>query len=176
MRILMSGLLCAGLFGPQLAAAAEQCVRPADHAAFDMQGLKSELMVTALSCGVQPKYNAFINRFHSDLGVQEKALNTYFLRSYGRSGQKAHDDYVTQLANEQSSDGLKAGTAFCARNVGMFDEVQALHGASEMSSYVAGKDIIQPVSLQDCGAVQPAGRAGVHQVKATRTVASHHKK
>lgn len=176
MRILMSGLLCVGLLGSPFASAAERCVHPTDHTAFDMQGLKSELMVTALSCGVQPKYNAFINRFHADLGVQEKALNTYFSRSYGRSGQKAHDDYVTQLANEQSSDGLKAGTAFCSRNVGMFDEVQALRGAGEMSSYVAGKDIIQPESLQDCGAAEPAGHTGVHQIKATRRVASHHRK
>ena len=175
MRILMCGLVVAGLLGGQLADAAEQCARPADRTAFDMQGLKSELMVTALSCGVQPRYNAFINRFHADLGMEEKALNTYFSRSYGRSGQKAHDDYVTQLANEQSSDGLKAGTAFCARNVGMFDEVQALHGASEVSSYVSGKDIIQPVSLQDCGAGESSGRAGVHQVSAKRSVPRHKK-
>ncbi len=175
MRILMSGLLVAGLLGSQLATAAEQCARPADRTAFDMQGLKSELMVTALSCGVQPRYNAFITRFHADLGVQEKALNTYFSRSYGRSGQKAHDDYVTQLANEQSSDGLKAGTAFCARNVGMFDEVQALRGASEVSSYVTGKDIIQPVSLQDCAAAEPGGRASVRQVSSRRTVSRHRK-
>ena len=176
MRILTSGLLAAALMGSQFATAAEQCTHPADRTAFDMQGLKSELMVTALSCGVQPRYNAFINRFHADLGVQEKALNTYFARSYGKSGQKAHDDYVTQLANVQSSDGLKAGTAFCARNVGMFDEVQALHGASEMSSYVAGKDIIQPVSLEDCGGTaEPAGHAVMHEVKATRTVSRHRK-
>lgn len=175
MRFLMSGLLVAGLLGSQFATAAEQCARPADRTAFDMQGLKSELMVTALSCGVQPRYNAFITRFRSDLGVEEKALNTYFSRSYGRSGQKAHDDYVTQLANEQSSDGLKAGTAFCARNVGMFDEVQALRGASEVSSYVTGKDIIQPVSLQDCGAGQTAAGTGTHQVSAKRTV-SHRRK
>ena len=175
MRILMSGLLAAGLLGSQIATAAEQCARPADRTAFDMQGLKSELMVTALSCGVQPRYNAFITRFRTDLGVEEKALNTYFSRFYGRSGQKAHDDYVTQLANEQSSDGLKAGTAFCARNVGMFDEVQALRGVSEVSSYVTGKDIIQPVSLQECGAGETTGRAGVHQVSAKRTV-PHHKK
>ena len=175
MRILMSGLVAAGLLASQIATAAEQCARPSDRTAFDMQGLKSELMVTALSCGVQPKYNAFINRFHADLGMEEKTLNTYFSRSYGRSGQKAHDDYVTQLANEQSSDGLKAGTAFCARNVGMFDEVQALHGASEVSSYVSGKDIIQPVSLQDCGAAEPSGQAGVHRASARRSVPRHKK-
>ncbi len=175
MRNLMSGLLAVGLLGSQSAAAADRCARPADHAAFDMQGLKSELMVTALSCGVQPRYNAFITRFRTDLGVQEKALNTYFSRYYGRSGQKAHDDYVTQLANEQSDDGLKAGTAFCARNVGMFDEVQALRGASEVSSYVTGKDITQPVSLQDCGTGETAGRASVHQVSAKHTTSRHKK-
>ncbi len=164
MRVVMSGLIAAAMLGAPPVLAAGQCTRPADRTAFDTQGLKSELMVTALSCNAQPRYNAFITRFHSDLGVQEKALNTYFSRSYGKSGQKAHDDYVTQLANEQSSDGLKAGTAFCERNVSMFDEVQALRGASELSSYVAGKDIIQPVSLSDCGAGAPAGKASVRRV------------
>ena len=173
MRVLMSGLVALGMLGGP-ALAAEQCTRPADRTAFDAQGLKSELMVTALSCGVQPKYNAFINRFRADLGSQEKALNTYFSRSYGKSGQKAHDDYVTQLANVQSSDGLKAGTAFCERNMSMFDEVQALHGASELSSYVAGKDIVQPVSLQDCAGTSPVVKASVRQASSRST--THHKK
>ena len=158
MRMRFTGLLLAGLLVGQNAVAAEPCTRPADRAAFDMEGLKSELMVTALSCNAQERYNAFITRYRSDLGVQERQLTAYFAREYGRTAQKAHDDYITNLANTQSGDGLKAGTLFCARNVAMFDEVQALKGGAEIPDYVAGKDITQPVALADCKAGEPTVR------------------
>ncbi len=173
MRMRFTGLLMAGLMVGQHAIAAEPCARPADRAAFDMEGLKSELMVTALSCNVQERYNAFITRYRADLGVQERQLTTYFSREYGRSGQKAHDDYVTNLANVQSGDGLKAGTAFCARNVAMFDEVQALKGGAEIPQYVAGKDITQPVAFADCSTTEPAlRRTGAHEAHTRST--THH--
>ena len=170
MRMRFTGLLLAGLMVGQNAMAAEPCARPADRAAFDMEGLKSELMVTALSCNVQERYNAFITRYRADLGVQERQLATYFSREYGRSGQKAHDDYVTNLANVQSGDGLKAGTLFCARNVAMFDEVQALKGGAEIPQYVAGKDITQPVTFSDCTTAEPAlRRTGTHEAHASHS-------
>ncbi|MGI4939756.1 MAG: hypothetical protein ACRYHQ_04180 [Janthinobacterium lividum] len=178
MSIRFTSLLVAGLLVSQYAAAAEQCTRPADRAAFDMEGLKSELMVTALSCNAQERYNTFISRYRSDLGTQEKALTAYFTRSYGRAGQKAHDDYVTQLANVQSGDGLKAGTLFCARNVAMFDEVAALKSGSEIPDYVAGKDITQPVAFSNCTAAEPATRHGAaheaREVHGTTHTTTHH--
>ena len=174
MRMRFTGLLLAGLLVGQNAMAAEPCARPADRAAFDMEGLKSELMVTALSCNAQERYNAFITRYRSDLGVQEKALTAYFTRAYGRGGQKAHDDYITQLANVQSGDGLKAGTLFCARNVAMFDEVQALKGGSEIPDYVAGKDITQPEDLASCTGTEPAIRRASARETHTTHATTHH--
>ena len=174
MGLRFTSLVLAGLMVSQYAVAAEQCTRPADRAAFDAEGLKSELMVTALSCNAQERYNAFISRYRGDLGVQEKALTAYFNRTYGRGGQKAHDDYITNLANVQSGDGLKAGTLFCARNVAMFDEVAALKSGAEIPDYVEGKDITQPVAFTDCTSAEPVTRkTAVHQVHSTHTVTHH---
>ncbi len=149
MRILFSGLIAAGLVTSQIAAA--ECTRPNDHAAFDVTGLKTQLMVTALTCSADERYNAFIVKFRPDLVAQEKLLNTYFSRTYGRSATKQHDDYITQLANSQSQTGLKQGSLFCDRNVGIFDEVMALRSGAELSDFAAGKALSQPVSLTSCG-------------------------
>ena len=151
---LLSSVVAAALLAAPLAAspavAASECAGPSDRHAFDVEGLKSELMVMALSCGAQSQYNAFISRYKSDLSSQESALSGYFKHTYGKSAQKAHDDYITQLANVQSDKGLKLGTQFCVRNVDMFDKVQALHDGTELPDYAHGRDIVQPVSFTTC--------------------------
>lgn len=161
-RLALAGLTAvsvasAGLL-PSVALAAGQCGISAAREAFDVQGLKSELMVTALSCNAQDRYNSFVGKFRPDLLAEEHTLNTYFDRTYGRSAQKEHDDYITQLANVQSERGLQAGTAFCQQRVSMFDEVAVLDNASDLSAYAEAKDIVQPASYETCSAPQTVGR------------------
>ncbi len=161
MRIFLSGLVAAGLLTSHVAAA-QTCARPADRHAFDVTGLKSQLMVTALTCNVNEKYNEFVVKYRPDLMSSDKALGAYFSRAYGRQAQKQHDDYITQLANSQSQNGLKRGTQFCAENASIFDEVQALKGGAELPDFAAGKALSQPVSLTTCttpeAPVRPAAR------------------
>jgi len=174
MRIMSSALLIAGLLTvpllpglsafattkhashARLAALAPACEFPADRTAFDIEGLKSELMVTALACHQQEQYNAFMSRFQPTVAEEEHALNAYFKRSYGHSAQKAYDDYISNLANIQEQDGLKAGTAFCDNLANMFAEVMALHDPSELHDYANSKTIAQPVTFETCAAPPPA--------------------
>ena len=153
--------------------AAGQCGISSARQAFDVQGLKSELMVTALSCGVQERYNAFVEKFRPDLTAQEAALNGYFRTTYGRGAQTAHDDYITQLANVQSERGLKAGIAFCQQRVSMFDEIAVLNNGSDLGGYAEGKDIVQPASYETCAAPSAAGHSA--RVRRIRAV-SHSRK
>ncbi|HUN42949.1 MAG TPA: hypothetical protein VMU81_21870 [Acetobacteraceae bacterium] len=150
MRLLI--LLAAGTLAAPLAVA-QPCTRPADHAAFDVASLKSQLMVTALTCDERDKYNDFVIRFRSDLMRQEHALQAYFARAYGRQGQQQHDDYITLLANAQSQAGLHDGTLFCQRNAGLLDEVLALGNGTSLSQFAASKGLEQPVDLSDCAEV-----------------------
>ena len=152
MRPLFPALVAVGLLLGNVAsvAYADQCTRPVEKTAFNIAGLKSQLMVTAISCQLEDKYNAFILRYRTDLVVQEKALSGYFNRAYGRSAQKQHDDYITLLANAQSENGIKAGTLFCSQNVAMLDEVMALKDGRDLPSYAATKVLMQPVTLVDC--------------------------
>ncbi|MBB2203143.1 hypothetical protein [Gluconacetobacter tumulisoli] len=160
-RATVASLALAGLLNGEAAFAATQCTSSPAHEAFDVQGLKSELMVTALSCNMQDKYNAFVGKFRTKLMDEEGALNAYFRTTYGRSAQREHDDYITQLANVQSERGLKSGTAFCDQRVAMFDEVAALETSSDLSSYAQAKDIIQPASYETCAAPERVLRAEV---------------
>jgi hypothetical protein len=166
MRRIVAGLAIASLLsGPAMAAG--QCGISSARQAFDVQGLKSELMVTALSCNMQDRYNAFIEKFRPDLTAQEVALNGYFRTAYGRGAQNAHDDYITQLANVQSERGLKAGVAFCQQRVAMFDEVAVLRDATDLGGYAEAKDIVQPASYETCAAPEAMSHpARVRRIKA----------
>ncbi len=154
MRILGSGLLAAALLSGQVANA--QCVRPGDLPAFDVTALKSKLMVTALTCGEQDKYNAFVNKYRPELTSQDKALTGYFDRVSARRGRQQHDDYITQLANSQEQTGMRQGSLFCRYNLGTFDEVMALRSGAELTDYAAGKSVAQPMSMAECGTAAPA--------------------
>jgi hypothetical protein len=131
----------------------DACTNTSERTAFDTEGLKSELMVTAETCHFTDKYNNFIRTYQPVLAAQERALNIYFKRGYGRASDKAHDDYITNLANVQSQEGLKSGTAFCQIAQNMFDEVMSLHDGTELADYAHSQAIVQPMAFTTCSEV-----------------------
>jgi hypothetical protein len=167
MRALLSGIVATGLLVGQVASA-QTCARPADMAAFDVAGLKSRLMVTALACDVRDRYNDFVLRFQPELMQQERALQAYFSRSFGRRGQQEHDDYITSLANTQSEAGVQQGTAYCQKNVGLFDAVMALPQGAKLTSFAVDRDFDQPVTLVACEAPKAAPVARTAQTQTHR--------
>lgn len=171
MRPLFHGLLAAGLFASTYAQGAEQCSNPSEQTVFDLQALKSELMVLATGCqSHDADYNAFVNRYKSELGANEQALTAYFRHAYGRNAQREQDSYVTNLANAQSMTGTHQGSEFCPRTEAIFHEVMALRDGKDLPEYAAGKALI-PNELGAC-ATSPVTKASV------RTASSHsaHKK
>ena len=149
MRKTFSAVLAVGLLASQVAAA--QCVRPADVTALDVIGLKTNLMVTALTCNADSRYNAVVTKYRPELVNQDKALTGYFSRAHGRQARTRQDDYVTQLANSQSQAGIKQGSLFCNRNLPTFDEVMALRSGAELADYAAAKSVSQPINVSNCG-------------------------
>ncbi len=178
MRLFTATLLAAGLLAsPCLQAAtkhaksskgvavgAPACEFEADRTAFDIEGLKSQLMLTALSCKKQDKYNEFMSRYKPQVASAEAGLATYFKRSYGRQGQTQYDAYITNLADEQEKDGLKAGTAYCENLEVMFDEVMSLHDSSELHDFTNAKAIVQPITFETCKGASPVG-AGSRKIR-----------
>lgn len=175
-RLALSGFILSGLTFGQISAADAACRTSPARDAFNVEGLKSELMVTALSCKAQDQYNGFIKQFGPIVNEQEAVLKRHFRTTYGKGAQRAQDDYITQLANVQSSQGLKAGTIFCLQRMSMFDEVKPLKTATDLSQYAEAKDIMQPTSIEVCDAPSSSKARTSKKRTTRRTTKKAHKK
>lgn len=158
MRTVIAALTALSLLPVQPVLAAQQCASNADQSAFEVQALRSELMVLATGCHDDSAYNAFIRRFQPDLQANERQVSAYFQHRYGRAGQTEHDRFVTDLANAMSIQGSNLGTDFCPRNGQMFREVMALSSAQQLTEYAAGKNLI-PASVEVCTPMPPSAVA-----------------
>ena len=116
MRRFVSALAALTLLSTQPVLAQRQCSSVSDQSAFEVQALRSELMVLATGCHDDERYNAFIRRYQADLQANERAINAYFQHRYGRAAQAEHDRFVTDLANAISRQGSDLGGDFCPRN------------------------------------------------------------
>jgi len=149
MRRLLSAVTALTLLSAQPVLAERQCASLADQAAFEVQALRSALMVLAMGCHDDARYNAFIRRYQPDLQANERMISAYFKQRYGRAGQTEHDRFVTELANAMSRQGSDLGGDFCPRNGMIFNEVLSLQSTAELQDYVAGKDLV-PASVAIC--------------------------
>jgi hypothetical protein len=149
MRRLVSAVTALTMLSAQPVLAERQCTSLADQSAFEVQALRSELMVLATGCHDDDRYNAFIRRFQPDLQGNERAINAYFQHRYGRAAQTEHDRFVTDLANAISHQGSDLGGDFCPRNGMIFNEVLALQSATQLADFAAGKDLV-PASIEIC--------------------------
>jgi hypothetical protein len=142
----------------QPALAQRQCSNLADQTTFEVQALRSAIMVLATGCHEDDRYNAFIRRFQPDLMANEHSVNAYFKRRYGGRAQTEHDRFVTDLANAVSRGGSQYGGDFCPRNGLIFGEVMALRNGSELGEFAASKDLIPPTMTICHEAPAPTGK------------------
>jgi hypothetical protein len=157
MRRTLSAIAALSLLSTQPVLAQQQCASLTDQSAFEVQALRSELMVLATGCHDDNRYNAFIHRYQSDLQANERAIVAYFKHRFGTSGQTEHDRFVTELANAMSRQGSDLGGDFCPRNGMMFNEVLALPSSADLANYAAGKDLV-PVSIPICSPLPTSSR------------------
>jgi hypothetical protein len=104
--------------------------------AFNVIGLKSALMVGALSCEQQDRYDAFMNQFKPHILEEQHMMDAYFHKTGGRAGQTREDQFVTLLANNQSVSGIAEGSTFCLNNTAEFNAVMALHTPDQLDGFV----------------------------------------
>ncbi|HUA78490.1 MAG TPA: hypothetical protein VMA86_12545 [Acetobacteraceae bacterium] len=127
------------------------CGTPQQEAMFDVAGLKSELMVTTLSCNADAQYNAFITRYQSILQADDAALQNYFVHTYGRAGQAAHDAYITTIANKMSEIAVAEGNNFCRNHLAIFSEALALDQKNDLALFAASRGYVEPIAPESCG-------------------------
>ena len=105
----ISAVVCA----PLMAAKAEVCSYPHEQTALNSRVLQTELIVAALACGDQARYNQFVTRFQGELVPLGHNLIDFFKRNYGAKGQAKLDSFVTSLANQSAMQSATSGQAFC---------------------------------------------------------------
>ena len=85
-RFVLNLAAAAVLTGPQAMAqtAQMQCLSPDQRALFQVQALRSEMMVLATACSDDSQYNAFVTRYQPELAAGEKAIDAWFKQKYGQ--------------------------------------------------------------------------------------------
>ncbi|MCB5944564.1 hypothetical protein [Acidocella sp. KAb 2-4] len=123
--------------------------------AFNVIGLKSALMVAALTCGEQDQYDAFMHSFQPHVLAAQHTMDSYFHKASGRySGQKMEDEFVTQLANNQTMAGMAQGSAFCLNNQAEFKAVLALRSSDDLDHFVTNQPPAQAAQVASNAPVQ----------------------
>ncbi len=161
-----------GVIAAQPAMAQQHCAATADQATFEVQALRSHLMVLATGCSDSNRYNAFVRKYQRDLVANDQSVSAWFKRRYGARGQQEHDRFVTDLANAVSSGGTVLGGDLCPRNGAMFTEVMALRGPADLALYAAAKDLI-PQSIEVCAGQHTAATKPVAGKAAKMAAVTH---
>ena len=151
-------VVTAAQFAAANVALASTCASPIEKAAVDARVLQSELMVAALTCGENARYNAFVQKFQSELVGFGNSLRAYFNRAYGKSGEHEMNRFVTRLANGATMRRTQyTMPQYCASAVNLFNAVLAVD-KSGLRDYVAHTPFVRQSGIKSCS-VQAADEA-----------------
>jgi hypothetical protein len=125
MKISRTALLIAALMLPAAPAIASgksksattACIKGKVLSAFQMRMLQTELVVSALSCKLTPRYNEFVTAYRSDLMSAHRTLMSHFSR------ESRLEDYKSRTANEVSQRSLANITEFCTYTTSLYDKL-----------------------------------------------------
>jgi hypothetical protein len=128
------------------------CAHPDEVSAFKIVGLQTQMMQIALTCGGDEKYDVFVRNLQPQLEAQRSILKTFFTRAYGTSvSQSRYDDYITQLADAESSYNLHSGDDFCKLSKPILTQATALSSDDELAKFVPKVSVQQALNVQTCG-------------------------
>ena len=119
-------------------ALAVKCAKNTEATALRTRMMQTELMVAALSCNQKTEYNDFVVHFRPELKQHGSALQSYFRRTYGKSGTSQLNTFTTRLANEVSQRSMKDIAAFCGDAAKTFSTLKSLPSL-QFASFVAGR-------------------------------------
>ena len=162
-RTLLAGLCAVAVSTPALAAGGGACMQPAEKTAFELHSLQSALMVAALNCRQEDAYNSFVTRFRGDLGGAYRGVSGHFRRTGG--GTRRLDQYITNLANAHSQDGIRQGSAFCGNVEPLWQQVMASRSGAELARLHQERNIGSIHGLETCATRKAAPPPPLLQVR-----------
>jgi hypothetical protein len=129
---------------------AVQCLTPTEKIAFDVRALQTELMITALSCGRDNDYSAFVSSHQRDLAAAYDRITRHFARVYGGDGQQRGDTYLTDIANAQSHEKGESNRRFCNRMQPLLYQAMRSLTMDDMAHLVIEWHLTSPHPLAEC--------------------------
>lgn len=143
-------VVTAAQFAATDVALASTCASPAEKAAVDARVLQSELMVAALTCGENARYNVFVQKFQSELVGFGSALRAYFVRAYGKSGEYEMNQFVTRMANGATIRRTQfTMPEYCASAANLFNAVLAVDTAG-LRDYAGQTPFVHQSGIDSC--------------------------
>jgi len=105
---------------------AAECALPNEYRALGARVIQTRMMVTALACGSQTEYNTVVRGMRPALAEQAIALRRYFARHFGRRAEARMDQFITRLANEESSRSNANRSGYCAAGTALFQHLNVM--------------------------------------------------
>jgi len=139
---------------------AATCALPDERAGLDTRVLQSELVVAALSCQQNDRYNAFVTKFSAALVYEGMNFRNFFTRNYGPYGEAMMDQLVTRLANLAEMRSWALGELYCPTEASVFDYLLALD-PSQLPAFAASRPYVNDHDVEPC---PPQYQAATQQV------------
>jgi len=101
------------------------CISSRERQAYEVYALRTEALGGAQSCRMTDRFNGFATKFTRELTAEGRELRSHYLKTYGKGGDKALDEFVTRMANNSFVEGSGGGD-LCGTTTALFDDVMAL--------------------------------------------------
>ena len=111
------------------AARPSECASPTEYRALSARTLQTQLVVAALACGYKQEYNAIITTFRPTFASLGAPLRAYFDRQFRARGEARLNQFITELANQESVRSNRDRHGYCAASASLFVEMSAIKAA-----------------------------------------------
>jgi hypothetical protein len=105
---------------------AAECALTNEAGALRTRVIQSQAMVAALACGEESRYNVFVVKFQKQLVAEGNTLRQFFSRAYGKNATAKLNEFVTAMANRESSLSVADRATYCLRAAELFDGLTAI--------------------------------------------------
>jgi hypothetical protein len=126
------------------------CISPRERQAHEVYALRTEVLVGAQSCRMTDRFNTFATKFVRELTTEGRELRSYYIKTYGKGGDKALDDFVTRMANNSFVEGSGGGN-LCATTAALFDDVMAVP-VGQLAAFTSKHQARALPVMEVCGA------------------------
>lgn len=132
--------------------ALSSCIKGQTQTAFEIQALKTEMMLTAVTCEKTQEYNNKMQILKPYFVKYESVVKLWFNKKYTNTSVQKYDRYITDLANElEQTPERHNADIFCNDNVSnVFQDLDQISTQAGLEQYAHFKRFKQPGEIAWC--------------------------